>query len=454
MTTPTETTGKNARRVIVASAAGNFVEWFDFSIYGLAAATLATVFFAPGSESTGLLGVFAVYGVAFLARPAGAVFFGRIGDRLGRRAALSLSIIIMGASTAAIGLLPGWATVGVAAPALLVLCRLMQGFSAGGEYSGAVTFVVEHAPERRRGLWLGLLGMSTLAGPTAATMVILGAKSISGDAYADWGWRLPFLLGGVIAIIGLFLRRGVEESPVFQKAQAEEPVSNRGSLGELLRLYWRPIVVVAVYFATVGVIAHMFLGYIPTYMTTVGGVGMQEALAIMTVLSIIGMALTPITGTLTDRIGRRPLLRLGLAGVVVLMVPAYLLVGTGHPILMGIGLLGFMIPMGLLGSGALAILEILPARVRYSGIAIPYNVTYAVFAGTAPLVSESLVTWTGNQLCPAFYGAGIGLVGLLVLWRWIPETRGADLVQGAGFGDSLDARPAERATEGGTAASR
>lgn len=187
------------RRALIAGATGNIVEWFDFTIYGFTAAVLATVFFPPEFGSGALLATFALYGVAFLARPAGGIFFGRLGDRLGRRRSLSLAITLMGCSTAAIGLLPTYASIGVAAPLLLLLCRLVQGFSAGGEYTGAATFVVEHAPSHRRGLYAGIISSSSFVGSILATVTVLSFSLVGTESFADGGWRWPFIIGGVVA---------------------------------------------------------------------------------------------------------------------------------------------------------------------------------------------------------------------------------------------------------------
>lgn len=426
---PASAQRSTGRRVILACATGNFVEWFDFTIYGFSAAVIATVFFPPDAGAAALLGTFAVYGVAFLARPLGAVFFGRVGDRLGRRAALSLSIIIMGAATAAIGLLPSWSTVGVLAPILLLLARLAQGFSAGGEYTGALTFTVEHAPPGRRGLWMCLVASSTWIAVTGATITIVTAQQVFGEAFAAGGWRVPFIVGGAVAIVGLFLRLRVEETPVFAELEARDEREAR-PFRELLRGHWRKLVVLFLFFAATGVLTHMFLGYMPTYLGQAAGISSGTGLVITTALSLLAAGLTPLLGLLLDRVGRRPIARAGAIGAVVVVVPAYLLIGTGNLVAVVVALLALLAVVGLLGASALAVLEIYPAAVRFSGMALPYNLAYAVFAGTAPLVSQLLVTATGNLLAPAFYATAIALIALPVLLRGIPETRGSDLRTG------------------------
>jgi len=416
-------------RIVLAGAAGNFVEWFDFTLYGFSAAVIAAAFFPADRASAALLGVFAIYGVAFIARPLGAVVFGRIGDRLGRRTALSASVLLMGAATAAVGLLPGWASIGVAAPVLLLVCRLVQGFSAGGEYTGAMTFSAEHAPAGRRALWMAFIGSSTMLGVTGATVTIVVFQAVAGDAFAAGGWRWPFVIGGLLSLVALVLRLGVAETPVFTDlAEGDRPPGR--SLGYLLRTYWRSLLVLLCYFGVTGVVTHMFLGYMPTYLGLAAGVPPATALTIITGLTLFAAVVGPVFGTVGDRIGRRPLVRAGAVGAVVLTVPAYLLIGTRDLPAIIVAMFALLLVVSLLGAGAMAVLEMLPADVRYSGVALPYNVAYAVFAGTAPLVSQLLVDVSGSLLAPAFYATALALVGLPVILRGIPETRGIDLRAG------------------------
>lgn len=414
---------------MLAGSAGNFVEWFDFTLYGFSAAVIAATFFPAGSASTALLATFAIYGVAFVARPLGAIVFGRIGDRLGRRSALSLSVLLMGAATAAVGLLPGWTSIGVAAPILLLGCRLVQGFSAGGEYTGALTFSVEHAPSGRRALWMALVGSSTMLGSAGATLTVVIFQVVARDEFVAGGWRWPFIIGALLSLVGLFLRLGVDETPVFTQMQADASTPAY-SLRRLLREYWRSLLVLLCFFAVLGVFTHMFLGYMPTYLGQAGGVSSTTALTIITGLTIFAALIGPVFGSVGDRIGRRPLLRTGAVAAVVVLVPAYLLIGTKDLFLIVVAMFVLLVVVALLGAGAMAVLEMLPADVRFSGMALPYNVAYAVFAGTAPLVSQLLVDVSGSLLAPAFYASALALIGLPVIFRGIPETRGVDLRAG------------------------
>ncbi|MCR6482918.1 MFS transporter [Amycolatopsis sp. OK19-0408] len=417
-------TTKMRRGVLFASSVGNFVEWFDFTLYGYTAGVLALTFFPPGNKTAALLGTFAVYGVAFIARPLGAVVFGRIGDRRGRRNSLSLSIILMGAATAVMGLLPGWSSAGVLAPVLLLVCRLVQGFSAGGEYTGALTFTVEHAPDGRRAWYMGLVGSSTMLGAVGATAVALLFRSVFGDRFATEGWRWMFVLAGLVALVGLVLRLRVAESPVFTEMRATAPAR---PFRELVRGHWRTLLVLFVYFAVLGLLTHMFLGYLPTYLNEAIGMSSGTVLALTTAANLVSIPVGLWLCVLADRHGRRGLVRAGAIAAVVLIVPAYLLMGTGSLTAVVVALLAFVFAVSLLQMGALSVLELYPTSVRFSGMALPYNLAYAVFGGTAPLVSELLVNGTGALIAPAVYASVVALIALPILVKGIPETKGTSL---------------------------
>ncbi|WP_033296189.1 MFS transporter [Amycolatopsis jejuensis] len=417
-------TTSSARSVLFASSVGNFVEWFDFTLYGYAATAIAATFFPSGNKVAALLGVFAVYGVAFVARPLGAVVFGRIGDRRGRRTSLGLSILVMGAATAAIGLLPGWSSVGVLAPVLLLVCRLVQGFSAGGEYTGAMTFSVEHAPDHRRAWYMALVGSSTWLGAIGATGIVLLFRALTGDGFATGGWRWPFLIGGVIAVAGLVLRMRVDETPVFKEMAKKQPPAR--PFRELVSGHWRTLLILFAYFAVLGLFTHTFLGYMPTYLVEATGFTATTVLWLTSALNLLSIPVGLGLAILADRHGRRIQIRTGALAAVVLVVPAYLLIGTGNVVAVLAALVVFLLSVSLLSTGALSVLELYPARVRFSGMALPYNLAYAVFGGTAPLISQLLVDGTGSLLAPAVYASIAALLALPLLLR-IPETKGTDL---------------------------
>ncbi|MDV7133914.1 MFS transporter, partial [Williamsia muralis] len=345
--------------------------------------------------------------------------------------ALALAIGLMGLATAAIGLLPSYATVGVAAPTLLLACRLIQGFSAGGEFAGAATFAVEHAPPGRRPLYLAVFAGSTSLGLVGATLTILAYRSMGADAFDGGGWRWPFLIGGALAIAGLLLRLGVEETPVFEAVAAQNQNSTRRfPMRELLVQHRRKVVTLFMFFACLGVLNHMMLGYMPTYLVMSAGISTDTALVLTTIAMVIPVPVVIALSGLVEKVGRRPFVRVGAVGTALALVPCYLLIGTGNLLVIGTALAILMMGASLLTTGLLPILELLPAQLRYVGTAVPYNLAYAVFAGTAPLVSQALVDSTGSELAPAFYGTAIALIACPFIFRGIPETKGADLRTG------------------------
>ncbi len=427
-TPPTAPSKSLARRVVAACATGNFIEWFDFTLYGFSSVIIASVFFPGDNQTAALLGTFAIYGVAFLARPVGGVVFGRLGDRVGRRAALSVSIVLMGIATAAIGLLPGHATIGVFAPVLLLLCRLLQGFSAGGEYTGALTFTAEYAPDGRRGLWAGFVGSFSMIGSAGATLMIVIFQSISPEAYAAGGWRWTFVIGGAVALIGLYLRLKLDETPVFKEVM-NQPDEVR-PLGEMLRVHARKLLVLFAFFSFAGVAGHILLGYMPTYLTKTVHIPARTTLWISMGTLLVGAVALILGSALSDRIGRRPLVLAGVACGVILNVPAYLLMGTGSLFWVIVAQLLVLVPTALATSGMMAMLEIFPAGARFTGMALPYNLSYALFAGTAPLVSQLLIDVTGSVISPAVYASVVALIVLPIMYTGIPETKHVSLRDG------------------------
>lgn len=404
---------KKPRRVIAGSSIGGVVEWFDFTLFGLTAPLLARVFFPESAGTSALVMTFAVYAVAFVARPVGAVVFGQIGDRIGRRPALSASIILMGVATAAIGLLPGYQTIGVAAPLLLILARLLQGFSAGGELTGALVFSHEHAPATRRGRWVGIVSGTTMLGPAGAAALVLGFQLMSGDWFEAGGWRWTFIIAGSGALVGIYLRLKVEETPDFQATQRDKPALSPFS--ELVRDHRRVLVIQFAYFTVAGLVVHTLVGYVPTYLIEVAEVtSIQSSYAFISG-ALVAVLSAILTGRMVDRVGWLIIVRAAVIWTIASTVPAFILMGTGLlvPVVLGLAILG--ISAGMFGACMVATLELLPARVRYSGTALPYNVAYAVFAGTAPLVSTWLIDASENSISPAIYTSVITVLAAPVL---------------------------------------
>lgn len=412
---------------LMGGAIGSVVEIFDWSVYALTAPALAVHFFPKGDPSAALLGTFAVFAAAFFARPIGGILFGILGDRLGRMRILSLTILLMGAGTLLTGLLPSYAVIGVAAPILLVVCRLVQGLSLGGESSGGYTYVIESAPDDKRGKWIGIV-IFALYFPTAfLSLMIVGINGGLGDeAYLDWGWRLPFIIGGVIAGVGFILRRRLDDPQEF-----EAVTTQRVTVGDTLRglaKSWKSIGRILLLQAPQTAAAYLLTGYMYTFVVTQSHLTPFQG-QLTTGASVLLLAcLGPVIGSFTDRIGRKPVLFAGFIWLAVTAYPAFILASNGSVIGALAGQCTLAIAVALINSAFFVVaVEVFPTRVRYAGHGLAFNVAAAVFGGTTPLVAAAMVDGFHTPVAPAYYAIGLvvtmGLLGLL----FTPETRHVSL---------------------------
>ncbi|WP_210587847.1 MFS transporter [Streptomyces sp. GESEQ-35] len=402
-----------SRRALVAGSVGNFIEWYEFGVYGYFATIIAARFFTPegGSEAEALVKTYASFALAFFFRPVGAALFGRLGDRIGRRPVLILVIVLMTCATTLIGVLPTYATVGALAPWLLTFLRVLQGLSAGGEFGGAVSVMTEFAPPGKRGLYgswqsftvaLGLLG-----GAGAAALL---ATVLTEDQLGDWGWRLPFLLTLPLGLGALWLRLRLDETPAFREvvertSPPPREVARAVALGAARIMGW----------AAAG---YTFLVVLPSYLQSTLNASFQQAL-IATVLANLGFAVTIVpAGLLSDRIGRRAVMLTGAVLVVVLAVPLLNLLqhaGTSHAG-KGAAVFGAGAVVGLMaGPGPAMLAEMFPTTVRYTGLGLAYALSNAVFSGCAGLIITETVERTGNVDVPAYYAAATCAVSVLAL---------------------------------------
>ncbi|MFG3259033.1 MFS transporter [Streptomyces sp. NPDC048172] len=440
----TVTDEATVRRATKAAAVGNAMEWFDFGIYAYLAVTIGKVFF-PGEGSTQLLASFTAFAASFLVRPLGGLFFGPLGDRVGRKKVLALTMMLMAAGTFCIGLIPSYSSIGLASPVLLLLCRVVQGFSTGGEYGGAATFIAEYAPDKRRGYFGSFLELGTLGGYTgAAALVLLLNTTLGEDAMLDWGWRIPFLVGGPIGAVGLYLRMKLDETPAFQKRAAELSHSPDASheqssdpklsenvpqkeLKTIFAQQWPTLLLCVGLVAAYNVTDYMLLSYMPAYLTSELDYKDSMELVAAIIAMVAMMTVLQRVGHLNDRFGRKPVLLTGMVGFLVLTVPAFALFQQGS----FLAVLGGMLMLGaclvcLLGTMSATLPALFPTDVRYGSLSIGYNVATSVFGGTAPGVMTYLVDSTGDKLAPAYYASGAAVLGIVAV-LCMKETSGQPL---------------------------
>jgi MHS family proline/betaine transporter-like MFS transporter len=409
--------GSSPRRALVAACIGNAVEWHDFALYGAFATILAVTYFPSGDRDANLLAAFAVFSTAFVFRPIGALLFGRRGDRSGRRQVLVLMIILMALATAGVGMLPGYGSIGLVAPVLLILLRVVQGLSAGGEAGAASAFVVEYAPLRRRGWYGGWIWATLALGLAAATgTATLLAWRLPQATLEAWAWRLPFLAALPVGMVGLYLRLRLDETPRFRAVQRADAVAG-WPVREAVRGYPRQLLVGLALVAAASVAFNTSFVYLPHQLVAERGVPLSRALAGGLLGLVVMGAAAPVLGRLSDQVGRRPLLAVATIGLLGLTLPIHLLVRRGGPV----GLpLGYLLLGAALGCFVLPsfLSELFPTRVRSSGLAVTYGLGSALFGGTAPFVNTLLVQRTGNPLLPAYYVTAVALlaaIGVLLI---------------------------------------
>ncbi|MFF8829800.1 glycine betaine/L-proline transporter ProP [Streptomyces sp. NPDC015131] len=415
------------KRAVKAASLGNAMEWFDFGIYSYLAVTIGHVFFPSGNDTAQLLSSFATFAVAFLVRPLGGMFFGPMGDRIGRKKVLALTMIMMAVGTFAIGLIPSYASIGFWAPTLLILFRLVQGFSTGGEYGGASTFIAEYAPDKRRGFFGSFLEFGTLAGYVGAAGLVTALTAVLGDATMEsWGWRIPFLVAGPLGLVGLYLRLRLDETPAFQKLESESAsaseaadtveTSTKGDLATIFRQYWPTLILCIALVGAYNITDYMLLSYMPTYLSDELGYSATHGLLILLAVMAFLMLIINQVGRLSDRYGRKPLLMAGMLGFLFLSAPAFWLIGLGGILAITAGMLMLGLSLVcLLGTMSAALPALFPTHVRYGSLSVGYNLSASLFGGTTPLVITALISVTGSTLMPAYYAMAAALVGVIAV---------------------------------------
>ncbi|MER6279973.1 MFS transporter [Streptomyces sp900105245] len=415
-------TAPSMSRLAAASLAGTAIEFYDFFVYGTAAAlVLGPLFFPTFSPVAGTLAAFATFGVGFVARPLGSVLFGHLGDRRGRRPVLVLSLLLTGASTVAVGCVPSYGAIGVAAPVLLLVLRFLQGLGLGGEWGGAVLLTAEHAPPARRALWSSFPQVGPAVGFVLANGVMLALSAALSEAqFAHWGWRVPFWAAGALALAGLWLRSSLTESPRF----LELDDLARVPLAEVVRHHGRLVLLTAGALAAGYAVFYAVTTWSLSYATERLGVSRTVMLTCVMAAVVVKGALTPLMALLGDRFGRRPMCLAGCAGCALWMLPMVALLATGEPLLMFLGILGALLAFITMFAVIAAYLpELYEARVRCTGAAVGYNLGGVLGGALTPIVATTLAAHGGRVP----WGVGLYLTGISLLslgcFALLPETR-------------------------------
>ncbi|MGV9803211.1 MFS transporter [Mycobacterium sp. NPDC003449] len=419
-------TAATLRRAALASTVGSAIEFYEFTVYGFLAVVFAPLFFTSDQPTAATLSALAVFGGGYLARPLGGVIFGTLGDRMGRKPVLMLTIFLMGSASMAIGVLPGYAQIGIAAPVLLLILRILQGLSAGGEFTGAQTYIVEMAPRNRRAVYGSLpafgIGVGFGFGAlTVGTMTVL----TTAEQMVAWGWRIPFLLCIPLTAVCLLIRRRLEESPGFRQLKQSGAVV-RTPILDVLQRYWREVLKVAG--LSIAILGPAFLAklYMAIYLIQDRGMDSATVYLALGALLLVSTLLYPVMGTVSDRLGRKPLILGGCLAYLVLTLPMFLLV-TSTTSLWAIApvLLAFMvIEPAMAGAVYTSFAELFPERIRYTGTSVGFNLGTIVAAGFGPYICAQLVAVTGSLLSPAIWGIGCAAVGMLA-YLTLPETSSA-----------------------------
>jgi MHS family proline/betaine transporter-like MFS transporter len=416
MNTGTEAPSRG--RIIGAGVVGNVMEWYDFAVYGYFATVIGPLFFPAENPAVSVIAAFGAFAAGFLVRPLGGLVFGRIGDLVGRKRALTLSVLAMALPTVLIAFLPTYEAIGIAAPIILVLLRMVQGLSVGGEYTNSIVFMVEHAPPHRRGvfavwgLWGAVLGILIGSGVGDVLASVLDEQQI-----AAWGWRLPFALGVLVALTGFVIRSsmgGAEAAP----EETTSPVL------ETFGKHRGPVLRVILLNVGNGVGFYTAFVYAVSYIKEIDDLPEQLALNLNTGAMALLLLIMPLTAWLSDRVGRKPMIITGAALLLFGAIPLFELMHTTDPLLIFMGEFGFVIAMGILSGGLNAAnVELMPSSVRCTGLAFAYNASIGYFGGTTPLIAAWLITATGNPIMPAFWVAATAAVTLLTAIFLIHETR-------------------------------
>ncbi|WP_017345961.1 MFS transporter [Pantoea sp. A4] len=407
-------------KTVAGVTLGNMVEWFDFAIYSAMAMIMAKVFFPVSNNKTEMIAIYATFAAGFVIRPLGGFIFGPIGDKFGRRTALVASISVMSLSTLLISIIPSYHSIGMLAPVLLVLCRMLQGLSTGGEYGGSCIFISEHSPDKKRTFLTSWLEFGNILGFLVGGIIVsIISHTLGESVMLAWGWRVPFAIAGLMGIVAIFIRMRVDETPIFKEMQSEKKRSPqiKTSFVTIIAKEWKQLLRCAGIVAAFNISYYIILGYIPGYLSSFLGKS-QEFSANLSLISTLGLLVfIPLFGYFGDIFGRKRLLQIGCIVMILFSVPAFMALKSGDTVFI-------IISMCVLIAGMLFFEGTIPAtltslfghKARYSCFAISYNLSVSLLGGTAPLLNTMLIEKTGSTLVPAYYLMAGALMGILAMW--------------------------------------
>ena len=409
------------RKIVASGMIGNALEWYDYALYAQFARIIGNTFFGD-SPSRHFL-TFAVFALGFVIRPVGALIFSIIGDKFGRKAALSLGILAMALPTAGIGMLPSYATIGIAAPILLCLMRLLQGLALGGEFSVCISYLVEHSPDNKRGLIGSASFVSMCIGLLLGSFTAYLMRSyISEETLSSWAWRVPFVFGLAIGLVGLYIRLNLTESPVYIEAKEKGKIKT-APIMETIRGYWQELLMAIIIYITVTAPFQTLTAYIETFLHTSLKYTALEATQLNTVGLIIMICTMPLAALISDRIGRKPVIAASSATLAIAIYPIFLIFGRQDfwQAMMAQSLFAFILAF-YMGSVPTILVEIFPTRVRLTGVALSYNLSAAIFGGTAPMTAIALEHFTCNKYAMGIYLAFLSAFTFLIIMKYFRET--------------------------------
>ena len=429
---------KGIWKVIGAASAGTLIEWYDFYLFGSLATILSVHFFPGDSPAAGFLKTLAIFASGFVVRPFGALVFGRLGDMIGRKYTFLLTLVLMGGSTFLIGLLPGYAEIGVLAPVALTLLRLVQGLALGGEYGGAATYVAEHTPDHRRGFYTSFIQTTATLGLFASLGIILFCRQQLGkETFESWGWRIPFLLSIFLVLISYYIRVRMEESPLFAKARSAGKLSKNPLTESFVRPENRRLVLIALFGAVAGQGVVWYTGqfYALFFLQRIAQVEFVTANLTLVYALLLATPFFVFFGSLSDRIGRKPIILAGCLLAAVFYVPIYhgmmhFAAPLNQPMLVALVFLQVLFVTMVYGPIAAFLVEMFPTRIRYTSMSLPYHIGNGIFGGLTPYIASSLVETTGNIYAGLAYPITIAVMTVLIGFFLITERRHTSLSDG------------------------